>query len=116
MTSTPKCSKKRRSSVASVALIKKSGSLIERHRVVAEQSALADLVAESVEKVTLYSSDKVHLALGEARRRGWRRGEHDKQAADAKRQTLAGEVVEDADDACAPQSARRRWSRRSTSP
>ena len=98
MTSTPKCSKKRRSSVASVALIKIVRKLVERHRVVAQQAALADLVAEAVEEGDAVLVGQVHLALGDLEGRDGE-GKHDEQAAGAERQALAGKFVEGADEA-----------------
>src|SRR4029077_5719611 len=71
---------------------------LERHRVVAKQSPLADLVAESVVEGDAVLVGQVHLALGEVEG-GDGEGKHDEQTADAEGQTLAGEVVEDADDA-----------------
>jgi hypothetical protein len=46
----PKCSKKRRSSVASTALMRWSGNLVERHGIALDDAALADLVAVAVEE------------------------------------------------------------------
>ena len=95
MTSMPKCSKKRRSSVASVALIEVIGDLLERHGVVVQDAALADLVAVAVEEFDGVLAG-VDLALVELEQR--RDGEHEEhgEAADAERQPLGDRLVQEA--------------------
>ena len=70
----------------------------ERHRIVAQQSALADLIAEAIVEGDAVLVGQVHLALGDVEG-GQREGEHDEQAAGAERQSLAGKLVEAAEEA-----------------
>ena len=98
MTSMPKCSKKRRSSVASVALIMTSGISSSGTEVVAQQAALADLVAEAIEEGDAVLVGEIHLAL-RGLERGQREGREHEETADAQGHRLAGELIEAADDA-----------------
>ena len=95
ITSTPKWSKNRRSSVASTASIRFSGSSSKDTKSIMLDAAPADLLAVAVEK-----RDREILLLqpvvrGLLKRRN-REGERDEAAADAERQRLAGEFGEDA--------------------
>ena len=69
------------------------GDFVERHRVVAQQAALADLVAEAVEEGDAVLVGEVHLAL-RGLEGGKREGGEHEEAADAERQPLAGKLVE----------------------
>ena len=58
--------------------------LIERHRIVAQKAALADLVVETVEEGDAVIVSKIHLALGDFER--WDgEGHYDGHGAGAKR-------------------------------
>ena len=93
--STPKCSKKRRSSVASVALTTASGYFLERHGVVVQDAALADLVARRVEELDAVAAGE-EAAFVEFHEGGERKGKQDEDAAEAKRETFGGGLVQKA--------------------
>ena len=74
------------------------GNFVERHRVVAQQAALADLVAVAVEEGDAVFVGEVHLALSGLEGRQREGGEH-QQPAHAQGHPFAGKLVERADDA-----------------
>src|SRR5262249_5336671 len=74
------------------------GNLLERHRVVAQQPTLADLIAKAIEERDAIFVGEVHLALGDFPGREREGGKHE-ESADAKGQPLAGKLIERADEA-----------------
>ena len=83
----PQCSKKRRSSVASAALTMRVGDVVERHGVVVQDAALADLVAVLIEELDgELAGEELALVEFVEGRNGER--EHDDEAAGAERQSL----------------------------
>src|SRR6476660_8460564 len=74
------------------------GKLIERNGVVAQESALADLVAEAIVEGDAIFVRQVHLALSELEGRNGESNKHE-QGTRSECQSLAGEVVDDANDA-----------------
>src|SRR6476660_3708739 len=74
------------------------GKLIERDGVVAQESALAYLVAEAIVEGDAIFVGQVHLALSELEGRNGESDQHE-QATRPKCQSLAGKVVDDANDA-----------------
>ena len=68
------------------------GNFFERHRVVAQEAALADLVAVAVEEGDAELVREVDLALGDLEG-GQREGKNHEQAGDAQGQTVANEFV-----------------------
>ncbi len=74
------------------------GDFFQRHRVVAQQPALADLVAEAIEEGDAVLVGEIDLAL--RRLEGWKsEGGENEEAGDADGQTLAGKLIERADEA-----------------
>ena len=74
------------------------GNLLERHGVVVQDAALADLVAVAVEELDAILAGEVDLALRDLEGRQREGGDHE-QSANAERQYFAGELVEGADEA-----------------
>src|SRR5262245_62303700 len=74
------------------------GDFFERHRVVAQHAALADLVAEAIEEGDAVLVSEIHLAL-RGLESGQREGRQHEETASAQGQRLAGELIEAADDA-----------------
>src|ERR1700704_2706522 len=66
--------------------------LVERHRVVAQQAALADIVAIAIEEGDTVLVGEVHLALRDLEGRE-REGGKNEKGAHAERQPFAGKLV-----------------------
>ena len=74
------------------------GNFVERHRVVAQEAALADLFAIAIKEGNAVLVREVHLALRDLESREREGGEHE-QGARAERQPFAGKLIQNADEA-----------------
>ncbi len=74
------------------------GDFFQRHRIVAQQAALADLVAEAIEEGDAVLVGEIHLALRGLECRQSEGRQHE-ETADAQSHGLAGELIKAADDA-----------------
>src|SRR6188508_2976887 len=74
------------------------GNLVEWHGVVAQQAALADLVAVAIEEGDAVLVGEVHFALRDFEGREREGCEHE-ESARAERQPFAGKLIQSADEA-----------------